>query len=184
MRTITISKGTQDALVDDEDYDRLSEHKWFSDRSQIYTKLSFNTDKRVGPKTFTLKVRMDYFIYNYTSHINARIIHVDRNPYNCQRDNLIVDIKDVGSPQYRRTIYLGVVLTPTRVKTTSGETDKFLRLLHREKYTGDESTIIDGGDFAIKLARDYDNNIRGVKGNQARANFLLPPLPHRETNDA
>lgn len=182
MKTIKIPNGKKDALVDDDVYYRLSMHNWFFDRTQLYTKLSFSTEKKVGPKTFTLKVRMDHYVFNYTPYINATIKHRDGDPYNCQRSNLIVQIKDPGTSQYRRTIYLGVIETPTVMKTRAKEKDRFVRM-SVEKYEGTQSHIVGGGNNPTDLAEFYDDQTRVKHGKMAHTNFLMEPLPHRNEKD-
>jgi hypothetical protein len=182
MKTIKVSKGIKEAVVDDEDFERLSQHKWFLDQKHIYTTLSFSSGKTVGHSTFSLKVRMDFFIFLYTPHINAKIKHIDDDPYNCQKKNLDVQIKDAGSSQVRRTIFLGVVHTPKKSVGKHPATEsRYVQLQAGcETYTKVED-IVRGGNTPYRLAEGYDLDTRTEYGNEARINFLLPVLPHKRS---
>lgn len=176
MKTIPISKGAKDAMVDDQDYDRLAQHNWFFNRGQIYTKMSFPSGKaKPSSSRFVLKIRMDYYIFNYTPHINARIVHKNGDPYDCQRSNLEVIIKDEGTGHHLRTKYLGVVPATGRLRKENKKNKEPFILLGDEKYYKGV-WIIDGSDDEEHLAGQYDLGVRDRLGNDARANFLLDPI--------
>ncbi len=78
-RTIQLTQG-QIALVDDDDYERLSAFKWYADKRPHTFYAARNSRKSEGRKRV---------IHMHTQIIDANIIdHCDRNGLNNQRANL------------------------------------------------------------------------------------------------
>jgi hypothetical protein len=85
MKTIQLTQG-QAVMVDDEDFDRLSQHKWFA---------QFAPDRTGGGAFVAVRDAYDHGrkrIYMHREILNAprgiTVDHIDRNPLNNQRSNL------------------------------------------------------------------------------------------------
>ena len=93
-----------------------------------------------------------------------------------------VQIKDPGNSQIKRTIYLGVVEMPQRVRTNDPNArQRYLQTsAGNETYAG-EGHIQDYSSSMDELAESYDRHTRYKLGDEARANFLLPVRPHKYT---
>lgn len=88
MREIPLSKGFV-ALIDDEDYERVSQHKWCASNESRGTKWYAIRWKTIaGKKT---KIRLHHFVLGITSADLGPcevVDHKDHDGLNCQKDNL------------------------------------------------------------------------------------------------
>lgn len=88
MREIPLSKGMS-ALVDDEDYERVSQHKWYASNESRGTK--WYAIRRITIEGKRLKIRLHHFVLGIKSSDLAPgevVDHLDHNGLNCQKGNL------------------------------------------------------------------------------------------------
>ena len=94
MKTIPLTKGNA-AMVDEEDYERVNQYKWFANETKPGHIFAFHGIREPRPLPLRSgvygKVRvisLQRFIMNITNAIQVR--HIDGNGLNCQRSNLRV----------------------------------------------------------------------------------------------
>ena len=86
MKTIELTQGYV-ALIDDEDFERVSQHKWFASvrKQTVYAHRSIPSGKgKQGVQT------LHRFVLGLPAGHNPEVDHEDRNGLNCQRYNLRV----------------------------------------------------------------------------------------------
>ncbi len=87
MKEIQLTQGYV-ALVDDEDYERVSQFKWFADLDKnevVYAKRQVRLHKRTNSKYRAQ--RLHRFILGVTDP-KINVDHKDHNGLNCQKENL------------------------------------------------------------------------------------------------
>ena len=156
-RWVALTKG-KFALVDEDDFERVSEHSWCADqgKSTWYAK----TYKR--DENGRHKLSLHRFIMNVTDS-KCEIDHIDQNGLNCRKSNLrVVD----NSRNRMNTLakshngYKGVT------KVSSG---KFAAKI----VAGSICTYLGRFNTAEEAARAYDAEARKVHGEHGRYNFPL-----------
>ena len=83
MRIITLTRGYE-ALVDDEDYERVMEYKWSAHVANGGTSVYGKRNIRIGD------ARSAQYLQNFIlpPPLGFTVDHKDRNALNCQKDNL------------------------------------------------------------------------------------------------
>jgi hypothetical protein len=86
LREIPLTKGYV-ALIDDEDYERVSMHKWCAFETGVKIKRVYGVRKTPGSRrTNRLNIFLHRFVMDAPSGIH--VDHEDRNGLNCQKYNL------------------------------------------------------------------------------------------------
>jgi len=86
MKEIQLSKG-QVALVDDEDFDRVSQHSWYA----LFVKTYANGGQYVARSGTRIDGKLRQFLLHrfiLNAPDGTNVDHIDRNPLNCKRNNL------------------------------------------------------------------------------------------------
>jgi hypothetical protein len=87
MRTIPLTQGYE-AIVDDDDFERVSRHKWIAwtkernGKKQVYAVRTFRR-----PNKLQRTVQLHRFIVDEWNP-DVLVDHANRNPLDCRRDNL------------------------------------------------------------------------------------------------
>jgi hypothetical protein len=160
MRTISLTQGFV-ALVDDEDFDRVSAFKWSA--TQTNTNV-YGVRKVRTPAGRTTSQLLHRFIMGVT-HPRIDVDHEDHNGLNCQRRNLRVCVRGENNGNSRKTRgasqFKGVSWDGARelwrACITIHHTSKFLGRFHDE----------------CDAARAYDAAARAAFGEFAFCNFPL-----------
>ncbi len=160
MKTIALTQGFV-ALVDDEDYDRVSAFKWSATKTKTNVYAVRKVRTRSGRTTSQLLHR---FIMGVT-HPRIDVDHQDRRGLNCQRHNLRVCVRgenNANKPKTRgASLYKGVSWDSSRglwrAYVTVHNTSKFLGRFQDER----------------DAASAYDAAARAAFGEFANCNFPL-----------
>lgn len=94
MKTIQLTQGKV-ALVDDEDFERLSEHKWLAVRGY---KETFYAARRVSKKT----VYMHWIVLDVPIPSHIEVDHIDGDGLNNQLSNLRLATRQENSRNMRK----------------------------------------------------------------------------------
>lgn len=148
MKEIQLTKGFV-SIVDDEDYDRITKHKWH---------ISFKCPGKSFMVQSTIKGKNIYlhrFLMNPASHLV--VDHIDRNPLNNQKSNLRVCTRSDNQKnkliQPKTSIYKGV-------SKRGGKYGVYIRINGKHTYIGsfdnekdaalayDDAAIKHHGEFA------------------------------------
>ena len=164
-------KLTQDqwALVDDEDYDHLNEHKWYANRERtdkFYAKRSSPIDSSGKQR----KIRMHRVIINAPKGIP--VDHINGNPLDNRKENLRVcthqeNCRNRGKPKNNKSGYKGVSYMK-KSKDMINEHSKPWKT--QITFNGNPITI---GMYKTKeeAARAYDQKAIELFGEFAQLNF-------------
>ena len=89
VKKIKLTQG-KEAIVDDEDYDRLNEHKWCANREYYMNKDKFYVVRRAprDSNEFGKQIRMHRVITNAPK--GMQVDHINGNPLDNRKDNLRV----------------------------------------------------------------------------------------------
>ena len=156
MKLIKLTKGYE-AMVDDEDYERVMQYKWhvWISPHTVYAKYSAYP---FGHKR-AITVRLHRFIMNAPKGIE--VDHIDLNGLNCQKYNLRLatrSLQNLNRDHYGQHEYKGVY--PTKL----GKWIAKLRCNYKNYYFGTFETI-------EEAAKAYDKGAIKIWGNNARLNF-------------
>ncbi len=183
MKEIRLGKGEYITQVDDEDYEYLSQWKWFAKDGRggrFYAYRQEFTGQRYsnGDKKYTL-IKMHRVILS-VSDKNILIDHKDRNPLNNQRSNLRIATSSQNSANRnplnnRSSKYLGVSIKKIYCKNVKKEIiHTYIRYVAQIKHNlkkkelGTFPLTPEGEILAAKL---YDEAAKKYHGEFANLNF-------------
>ncbi len=111
MRKIELTQG-QFAVIDDDDYDRISSHKWYAKKNNVKCKVVYYAATNITILGKRTTIRMHQFILG-SSPNGKEIDHADGNTLNNQKHNLRFCTRTqnlynaIGSP-YSATKHKGI----------------------------------------------------------------------------
>lgn len=164
-------KLTQDqwALVDDEDYDRLSEHKWFASKSRTADKFSATRNTPGRPNGEQRKILMHREITNAPKE--KVVDHINGNPLDNRKENLRVCTQQEnswnrGKPKNNKSGYKGVTYYKKRdmINELKKPWAAHIQSNGKKRYLGYYKT-------AQEAARAYDQKAIELFGEFAQLNF-------------
>lgn len=157
MKKIQLSQG-QFALVDDDDYDRLSKYKWCALKHHTGKYYAARTDVANNRKT----IRMHRFIMGICDDTDKVADHINNDPLDNRKVNLRVctkkeNAKNRTSKKGASSVYLGVNISGNGfiARVGSGEDRKYLGYFSCE----------------IEAAKAYDIAAKEMHGEFANLNF-------------
>jgi hypothetical protein len=164
MKQIPLTRGLF-ALVSDEDFERVSQRKWFARKSGS----KFYAATWQGNWRSRTMLHLHHLIAGTPKEGNV-IDHIDRNGLNCQRNNLRECTGKQNSSNrtgWGKSKYLGVSIS----NQTNGEVfwRAFININGKQVYLGQFTT-------AELAAEAYDKKALETKGGFASLNFPNKPL--------
>lgn len=157
VREIPLTQGKV-ALVDDEDYDRVAQHKWYAQRDRR----NWYAARHIGPFGQRRCLQLHTFILGITD--GTWVDHIDADGLNCQKTNLRPTDRCLNAANSRKRVtnmsgYKGVGLLKSsgRYQAQITSNGKNIRL----------------GIFTdpAEAAHAYDDAARRIFGEYARLNF-------------
>jgi hypothetical protein len=160
MKTIALSQGFA-AMVDDEDYERVSAFKWSATKTKNTV---YGVRKVRTPAGQTTSQLLHRFIMGVT-HPRINVDHEDHNGLNCQRNNLRVCVRGENDGNRRKS------RGASQYKGVSW--DSFRRLWRASITIHHMSKHLGRFQDEREAALAYDAAARAAFGNFALCNFPL-----------
>jgi hypothetical protein len=149
MKFLKLSQGYW-AMVDDEDYDRLSQWKWHArptnyGNGMCAARIIFNSTGKISKRL------LHHEVLEFSAGGGLVVDHRDGNTLNCRRGNLRIctHSQNVANrrPQStkRGSKYKGVIYCPPRSKGGKGAWEATIQYEHKRRYLGrfaDEHTAV------------------------------------------
>ncbi len=157
MRSIELTQG-QVALVDDADFERLNQFKWYASKQPG----TFYACRDAGGRTNRKQIRMHRVITGVTK--SRQVDHINGNGLDNRRTNLRICVASQnqanrGKQRNCKSGFKGVSWNKSNRKWVS-----LIQVLGKHIYLG-------GFDCKITAARAYDEKAKEMFGEFARTNF-------------
>lgn len=177
MREIELVNGRGIALVDDEDYERLSQHRWFYHHHGYAVRNDYSNGHKNGKTIF-----MHHDVIGRPSN-GLEVDHINRNGLDNQKRNLRIATRGQNTQntlREKRTATASRFRGVTRdVRTGRWRAQLFVNKKHMLHLSFTDE---------VEAAHAYDSAVRHFFGEFAIVNFpgdvrpFVPPPPHKQTS--